>query len=56
VVWAFLARATSTALAPEHTPVDVSLPEGKGSAKQTLSVEVEETAGSYEIQLLLEVT
>ena len=40
MVWAFLARATSTALAPEHTPSRRFLPEGKGSAKQTLSVEV----------------
>jgi len=38
-VWAFW-LAASTALAPEHTPVDVSLPEGKGSANHTLSVEV----------------
>ena len=40
MVWAYLARATCTALAPEHTPVNVSLPEAKGSANQTLSVEV----------------
>jgi len=40
VAWAFFARATSTELATEHPPVDVSLPEGKGSANHTLSLEV----------------
>jgi hypothetical protein len=35
-----LSRANSTTLAPEHTPVDASLPEVKESANHTLSVEV----------------
>ena len=39
VAWAFLARATSAALAPERSPVDVFLPEGKESANHILSVE-----------------
>ena len=41
IAWDFLARATSTALAPRiHPSVDVSLPERKGSANHTLSAEV----------------
>jgi len=43
VAWTFLARATTTVLAPEHTPSTLFLPEGKGSANHTLSFEVPRT-------------
>jgi len=39
VVWAFLARATSTALAPQHTP-SRRFPSRKERVRQTNSVEV----------------